>query len=145
MPLECRSIARFSHRYCIFPFCLSFFPILWPSQAQMLVLPNTMTAPKRTPGGSLFPKSQRLTHRLTSFLTLSAMETPSADVLALRALTPRIQANCVPAFSARLKTCFGSATPRTEGVSAIGGSRMSPEPNVELDFMCRNWYREGES
>ena len=144
MPLECRSTAHLRQCYCMFPF-LFFFTILWPSNAQMLVLPKTMTAPKRTPGGSLFPNSQRLKHRLTSFLTLSAMETPSADVRALRALTPRMQANCVPAFSARLKTCFGSATPRTEGVSAIGGSKTSPEPDVEVDFMCRNWYRRGES
>ena len=137
-PFECRSIVRFLHGYCIFPFLCFFFPILWPSHAQMLVLPNTMTAPKMTPGGNLFPNSQRLTHKLTNFLTLSVMETPSADVLALRALTPRMQANCVPAFKARLKTCFGSATPRTEGVSAIGGSGRSPEPEVELAFRGRN-------
>ena len=111
----------------------------------MLVLPNTMTAPKRTPGGSLFPNSQRLTHRLTNFLTLSAMETPSADVLALRALTPRMQANCVPAFRARFKTCFGRTIPEIEGVSAISGSGRSPEPEVELDFICRNWDTDGES
>ena len=50
----------------------------------------------------------------TSFLTLSTIETPSADVRAPRRFTPLIQAYCVNALKARVSMCLGRVGVRYE-------------------------------
>ena len=56
-----------------------------------------------------------------SLRTFRTMDTPKADVRAPRRLTPRMQAYCVSALSARVKMCFGMMS-KDVGRTSIGGS-----------------------
>jgi hypothetical protein len=63
--------------------------------------PNTITAPSRVPGDNLFPNSQILISRLTSFRTFKTIVTDSAEAVAASRLTPRMHAYCVRTFTTR--------------------------------------------
>ncbi len=91
--------------YTVF-FPLLLFPILWPSQAYKAPLPNTIAAPTSTPGASRLPNSQMLSSKLANFRMFRTIVTVSAELLAPKRFTPRMQAYCVMLFAIRRPTFF---------------------------------------
>jgi hypothetical protein len=63
--------------------------------------PNTMAAPTFINPPISLPKIQMLNKKLTNLRMFKTIVTVTADVLALRILTPVIQSSCVTAFAVR--------------------------------------------
>jgi hypothetical protein len=83
----------------VFALCLALPPMPFPPSREYIPpAPNTMTAPTSVPGDNLFPNSQILNSKLTSFRTFKTIVTVKADAVAASKLTPRMHAYCVKTF-----------------------------------------------
>lgn len=87
--------------------CLERPELLLPSNPYMPPAKNTMNAPTRVPGDSLFPNNQILNSRLTSFRTFNTIVTVRAEAADARRLTPLMHAYCVKTFRTRYASWLG--------------------------------------
>ena len=90
--------------------CLGLPDFLLPSIPYIPPAKNTINAPSRVPGDSLFPNSQMLNKRLTNFRTFNTIVTVRADTAEARRLTPRMHAYCVKTFKTRYASWLGMYT-----------------------------------